>query len=262
MKTRRVGIILELIWPYRRHLDVFAGTQRFAAEAGNWECEIDEFHSDALRQPKSQLERYDGIIARASEPLAKLAARAKVPVVNVLYQTKVRDQLTGVFPDFAKVGTEAAKHLLERGFRQFGCLSMPREAAHREAVSAFHQQIANQGCHCQCAGGSRFYYRSHQSWVHFQEQLDDWIGTWKPPIALFVAFNDVTIRYVVHACRRRGLRVPEDVALIGATNEPMIGELPPPSLSSVEVSYEQIGYQAAQMLVQMMKRKSKNRGTS
>ena len=70
MKTRRVGIMLELMWPYRRHLEVFAGTQRFAQEAGNWICEVDEFvHESAVGA--SQLAGYDGLIARANTALAR-----------------------------------------------------------------------------------------------------------------------------------------------------------------------------------------------
>ena len=249
--SKRIGILLELMWPYRRHLDVFAGTQRFAGEQSEWECDIDEFHSDQ-RQGRSSLKRYDGLIARASSELASRAKRAKVPLVNVWYSSPVRDRLPGAFPDFPLVGAMAGAHLVERGFRHFGCISRPREIAHQEMVAAFHDVVHQHGCRCQCSSVHRFYYRSGKSWGKFQQQLDEWISSWTPPIALFVAFNDVTIRYVVNACRRHKLRVPEDVALIGASNEPNIGELPPPSLSSVEINYEQIGYQAAKMLSQVV----------
>ena len=249
--TKRIGIMMELMWPYRRHLDVFAGTQRFAKSRPDWQCEVDEFHSDLPRR-QSQISSYDGIIARAGSDLAARARRVKVPLVNVWYSSPVRDRLPGTFPDFRRVGVLAAEHLIERGFRQFGCISRPREIAHQEMVAVFHDQVGKHGCDCQSLSLHRYYYRNGKSWGQFQRQLDEWISSWTPPMALFVAFNDVTIRYVVNACRRRKLRVPEDVALIGASNEPNIGELPPPSLSSVEVNYEQIGYQAAEMLAELM----------
>jgi LacI family transcriptional regulator len=252
MKQRRVGIMLELMWPYRRHVDVFAGTQRFAQAADNWICEIDEFVYEPSGASPPQLPSYDGLIARATGPLARRAQLAGVPLVNVWFNSPEVERLPSVLPDFAEIGRQACEHLIDRGFRQFGCLSIPRERAHRVMVEAFHERLAEIDLLCHCATTSRFFYRNGQTWNRFQSMLDQWIQTWTPPIALFVAFNDVTTRYVVHACRRHGLRVPEDVALITSTNEPMISAMPPPSLSSVEVNYEQIGYKAAQILDGMM----------
>jgi LacI family transcriptional regulator len=245
--------MLELMWPYRRHLEVFAGTQRYARDVGGWVCEVDEYHADRPRV-RSPLAGYDGILGRAGPELAQRAARAKAPLVNVWFGSPVRKALPGVFPDFAAIGAEAAAHLLDRGFRQFGCLSSPGNPAHAIMVGAFHDAVCRLGCRCLCAKAPRTYYRNGASWSRFQRKLDAWIAAWTPPVALFIAFDDVTIRYVVNACRRHGLRVPEDVALISGANEPMIGEMPAPSLSSVEVNYEQIGYQAAQMLDQLMRK--------
>lgn len=254
MRTYSVGIMLELMWPFRRHLDVFAGTQRFAKEAGDWICDIDEsVHEDNQYSP-SNLPSYDGLIARASAALAHRAQKAKVPLVNVWMNSPDADRLPGVFPDFAEVGRLACEHLHDRGFREFGCLSIPRERAHLLMVNSFHAAVENLGCHCNCAKSARFFHRNARSWARFQKMLDDWMSTWKPPIGVFVVFNDVTARYVVHACRRRGLRIPEDVALMTSTNEPTIGTMPPPSLSSVEVNYEHIGYQAAEILNDMMRK--------
>ena len=38
-KPRRVAISLELDWGYKRHLEVYAGCQKYADEAG-WQCTI------------------------------------------------------------------------------------------------------------------------------------------------------------------------------------------------------------------------------
>ncbi len=256
MRKLRVGIMLELMWPYRRHLDVFAGTQRYARESGEWMCEVDEFFSLDVPTENRQLKRYDGIIARASSELAKRARQANVPVVNVWLNSPHMSKLPGVFPDFPTIGQTALEHLAQRGFRNFGCISSPRERSHQLMVGAYHAALESLGFRCNCARFPRFFYRTAQSWARFQQSLDNWISNWTPPIALFAAFNDVTIRYIVHAFERHGLKVPEDIAMITAINEPMIGEVPPPSMTSVEVNYEQIGFQAAEMLDQLMRNKA------
>ena len=81
-KPRRVALMLDLQWPYKRHSEIFAGVQRYAEEQG-WVSIIDEFAHDTLRRKRSASERYDGIVARANHPLARRAAKLGVPVVNV-----------------------------------------------------------------------------------------------------------------------------------------------------------------------------------
>ncbi len=249
--SKRIGVMLELTWPYRRHLDVFAGIQRYAQDAG-WQCELDEFIFSELGPNDGLMGRFDGIIARADAQLAKHSAAAEVPLVNVWFTSPVRDDLPGVFPEFAEVGRLAAEHLIDRGYRRFGCLGVSRELAHQVMSGAFHQVLESHECTCQCAHVARRFYQSAGAWSRFQAALDEWIDSWTLPIALFVAFNDVTSRYVVNACRRKGLRVPEDVAIITLSNEPLISTMPPPSLSSIEVNYEQIGYQSAKLLTRLM----------
>ena len=95
--SRRVALMLDLQWPYKRHSEVFAGVQRYAEEHG-WASIIDEFAHDTLRRRSGGPERYDGIIARANHPLARRAAKLGVPVVNVWPSSPARHLLPGVFP--------------------------------------------------------------------------------------------------------------------------------------------------------------------
>ena len=232
-------------------MDIFAGTQRYAQEVGNWYCELDE-HLHVGVGGTAPIESYDGLIARATPEVMFHAKENGIPLVNVWFSAKNRDDQPGVFPDFAEVGREAARHLIERGFRQFGTLGVAREVAHRIMSSAFVEVVEEAGSSCSSAHIARLFYKTPESWSKFQETMDEWIESWKPPIALFVTLNDVTSRYVVHACVRHGLKVPDDVAIITPASEPTIGLMPSPSLSSVEVDYEQIGYRAAQLLDRMI----------
>jgi len=70
-------------------------------------------------------------------------------------------------------------------------------------------------------------------------------------VALF-ACADVWGLQVVEACRLAALRVPEDVAVLGANNDDVLCELARPSLSSVMVPAEQIGFEAAALLKRLL----------
>ena len=122
---RRIALMLDLRWPYKRHSEVFAGVQRYAEERG-WASTIDEFAHDTLRCRRRGAERYDGVVARANHQLAWRAAEHGVPVVNGWPSSPARHRLPGVLPDSAETGRLVAEHLLARGFRTFATLTSPK----------------------------------------------------------------------------------------------------------------------------------------
>ena len=250
-KLRRVALMLDLDWPYGRHLGVFVGTQRYAGECGRWDCVVDEIADESLHVGRRKSPPYDGVIARVSARLADEAQRCRVPLVNVWYNSPVKE-LPAVYPDFAAAGRLAAEHLLGLGLRRFAYFSAPREQAFGLEVSAFQAVIRAAGCDCQGVKFARNESRGIASWRRFEQLLDRAIDSWTPPIGVYVAFNDMTSRHVVNRCRERGLRVPEDVALVAGINEPMLCLHPAPSLTSIDMPYEEIGYQAARLLDSLM----------
>jgi LacI family transcriptional regulator len=73
-----------------------------------------------------------------------------------------------------------------------------------------------------------------------------------------MACNDERGREVLAACREAGLRVPEEVAVVGVDNDELLCELADPPLSSVALNAEAGGYRAAALLDRMMRGKSRN----
>ena len=67
-----------------------------------------------------------------------------------------------------------------------------------------------------------------------------------------MACNDERGLQVLDACRRCGVAVPDDVAVIGVDNDLPMCELAIPPLTSVDVNAEGIGYEAAALLDKMM----------
>jgi len=53
-------------------------------------------------------------------------------------------------------------------------------------------------------------------------------------------------------CRHLGLRVPDEVAIVGADDDDLLCDLARPSLSSIALPGERIGHEAARMLEQLM----------
>jgi len=90
-----------------------------------------------------------------------------------------------------------------------------------------------------------------EHWEAFIAGLEAWVDTWTTPIGIYVT-HDLYCRYLIDVCRSRGLEVPSDVALIGTFNESVICASPAPTLTSIDLGYPQIGYQAAELLDRLM----------
>ena len=243
--------MLELQMNFRHHSDMFVGTQNYANQVGNWECVVDEFVAELLAEHRSGPLPYDGVIARTSRNLDKEAKRCNLPLVNVWFNSPA-DSPANVFPDYESAGRLAAKHLIDRGLRRFACISAKRDRAHPVFIKGFHEALEEKGYSCSCALSSIDPVHTAVAWRKFQNTLDKWIASWKPPVGVFVAYHDITCRHVTDACRRHGMDVPGDVALVAGGNETAICLNPTPSLTGIETPYQEVGFEAARLLDQLM----------
>jgi LacI family transcriptional regulator len=74
----------------------------------------------------------------------------------------------------------------------------------------------------------------------------------RPPVGL-LAVHDYRARLVLEACAALGLRVPDDVAVIGVDDDVVACELAEPPLSSVALPGADIGMEAARLLDHLMR---------
>ena len=79
------------------------------------------------------------------------------------------------------------------------------------------------------------------------EDLAAWIGSLPKPAAIFAAFDDRAVD-VINACRLRDIRIPKDVMILGAGDDALICNSCRPTLSSVNIPFEEHGFMAAREL--------------
>jgi len=116
-------------------------------------------------------------------------------------------------------------------------------------ADSFEQCLAEQGVPC-----SRLHLGRPgrgDYWEREWTTIITWLRRLPKPVGV-MACNDDTGLLVLDACRRAGILVPDEVAVVGVGNDECLCELGQPSLSSVDLDPQRIGYEAAHMLDMLM----------
>ena len=87
------------------------------------------------------------------------------------------------------------------------------------------------------------------------DELGIWLETLPKPAALFGA-NDLFASEVLTACAQCGIKVPQQVTVVGCDNDPLVWGNTRPPLSSFQLPFREIGYKAARTLDQLLHNKN------
>jgi LacI family transcriptional regulator len=248
--TKPVRIGLAVLHSYAFDRGILRGIARYAESKPAW-----VFTSVVPeQQPWQALGRFRpaGLIASVySNELVRVLSGWCGPVVDV-YAVLPGLRFPNVRVDNEPVGRLAAAHFLERGLRQFGYIGPPHQLFSVERRAAFCRALEQSGHAVAC------YHTSDK--IPFDPlgrrwDLDRGIYRWlrklPKPVGVFVPGDDWGVQ-VAEACRQVGLRVPEDVALLGVDDDDLDCELSRPRLSSVRLPTERIGYEAAALLDRLL----------
>ncbi len=247
-----VALILETSTAYGRAL--IQGATRYIREVGPWTVYIEQ---RSLQDPGPPwLEEWDGdgIISRASTPRsARAVLRTGIPTVDL------NDQVRGlgmpqIHSDHAAIARLAAEHLLDRGFRQFAYFGFPVFEWSVRRQEAFAARVRAAGCDFHEDEATRRASWGHQqsSWEEEMAAAARWIKKLPKPLGVMTG-NDPRGIQLLDACRRAGVAVPEEVAVVGVDNDELMCQAAYPPLSSVIPDAARIGYEAAALLDRLMK---------
>jgi LacI family transcriptional regulator len=89
-------------------------------------------------------------------------------------------------------------------------------------------------------------------WETQQTALVKWLKQLPQPIGI-LACTDQLGFWLLDACARAGLRVPDQVAVLGVENDETLCAMSHPPLSSVRLGGERVGFEAARLLDRMMR---------
>ena len=187
----------------------------------------------------------DGCIVFAAEGFAfSPRTFGMTPVVYLDRTPKSKGDYLDVAQDYAENGQAAARELLQPEITHYAFVGYKDATAWSQLRGdAFAKAVRLQGRRCyvfaQNVRGDR------------TRRLESWLLDLPKPVALFAA-NDRTACDVHALCTRNGIRIPDDVSLLGIDNIASICEGVTPKISSILSDFEQGGWLCADLLMERL----------
>ncbi len=231
--------------------ELLRGVAAYAREQASWRLFFEERSLVDCVPPKLKQWQPDGVIARVScAAFGRQLHQLRIPVVNLMGEKWGR-WFPEVLPDQKEVVRLAVEHLLERGLRNLGFCGFSGIRFSRERQQYFVDYVSAWGLrpHFCCVPSSvRTSYDAVRAEAgQHNRELAKWLAGLPKPAGVLAA-NDERAHQVLTICSEIGLKVPEQVAVIGIDNDELLCELAEPTLSSVDPGCERIGYRAANLL--------------
>lgn len=246
----RVALIVETSKVYGR--EILLGISRYLSLHGPWSIFAQERGQDDEDPPWLAGWKGDGIITRSRDlALCRRAQRRGIPVVSVRHLFD-QPEFPTVFPDQQLIGERIATHFISRGFKHFGYCGVAGDKQwERRRHAAFTGRVAAAG------GGWAEYQPSYlnqaeRNWEQEQAGMVAWLRDLPKPIGIMTAHDTLGVQ-LLDACRRAGVQVPDDVAVVSVDNDPVLCELAGPPLSSLDQNAQKLGFEAAALLHRMMR---------
>jgi LacI family transcriptional regulator len=227
-----IGIVVpDLMHSY--FAEICRGVETHARPAGyqNLICSTDEEPRKEMDEIEALLSRTDGLIVASalSTGEAKFYKRLISEGAKIVLIDRVIEGLrcSAVTTDDVQVGKLATEHLIKLGHRKIGHLRGPDVST---ALMRFHG---------------------------YKEAMSKWISSRDLPTAIFAA-NDPAAIGAMAAASEAGLKVPDDVAFVGAGSI-HYGDMLRVPLTTVSWSKAEMGSAAATLLLELIEGKKKNR---
>ncbi|MEN8253837.1 MAG: DNA-binding transcriptional regulator [Verrucomicrobiota bacterium] len=243
--SHRKLIVLSLKW---YDIRIHQGVLEYAKDQ-KWDVLASPHQPEALEIPEA-----DGQIVMLGpndQRRSRLVQQSNIPAIDLSHYSSL--DIPRVYPDSVQTGRLAAAEFMGRGFTQFAVYSTQTHWYVDERRKGFCETLGERGY-------------TAESW-HFpqtdshkgsfspsgpaRETIQEWLTESPKPVAVY-AIEDEGAAMLMRACSQLGISVPEQVALIGTNNDPVVCPYTEVPLSSIDLNWEGVGYEAAAQLDRLM----------
>ena len=158
------------------------------------------------------------------------------------------DEIPNITADYDLTGRMAAGHFLARGFRNFGFFCYRDGCWADERLDGFRAALKDAGAEDRLSVYD--IQELDARWTYESEGIGRWLLSLPKPVAVMCC-DDNQASILLQACHSHGIRIPDEVAVIGVDNDEVLDNLNSPTLSSIEIDIERGGAEAAALAMRM-----------
>ena len=239
--------------------NILRGITQYSKEFGPWKfCRMPSFYRETMG--------IDGILRWAQEwgahgiigqfyndnDINKII-KAKIPIIAQDFKDRFTNipNISGAYYETGKIGAE---YFLKKGFKNFAFYGFKNIVWSQERAVGFEDILKKKGYTVHYFEHKKS--RSRELWYYKPSSLSRWLKSLPKPVAI-MACDDDQGQHITEACRHAGIRIPEEVSVLGVDNDEMICNLSDPPLSSISLDAEKGGYEAAKLMHLMIRNKAK-----
>ena len=244
-ESNRKLIVLSLKW---YDIRIHQGVLEYAKNQ-NWDVLASPHQPEAMEIPEA-----DGqlvMLGPNDQRRSRLVEKSNLPTIDLSHYSSL--DLPRVYPDSVEAGRLAAVEFMKRGFTQFAIYSTQTHWYVDARRKGFCTTLGEKGYAAESwhMPQTDSHKGSFSPSGPIRNTIQKWLTESTKPIAVY-AVEDEGAAMLMRACHQLGISVPEQVALIGTNNDPVICPYTEVPLSSIDLNWEGVGYEAAAQLDQLM----------
>lgn len=160
-----------------------------------------------------------------------------------------------VFYDNAKIADMAAGHFQQRGFKHIAYFNIGNYWHETERIPVCRARVEEMGGQFHEIEYFRHFAPASKTPLADRSEAQQWltqtIADLPKPLGIILTSDDWA-GCLLQACDDAGVTVPDEVAVLGCDNDPMVCHCTPVPLSSIDLNWDGVGYEAARLLDRMM----------
>jgi LacI family transcriptional regulator len=257
-RTNTIGVMLPLI---NRHFfsSVISGVEDVAYNRG-FAVTISQSNDNIEKEIKIAQTLYsnrvDGLILSIGMQTTnfdhlRLFSERNVPLV---FFDRVTEEIAAhkIVVDDYRGGLKATEHLIEQGGKNFAHIGGPLNLKiYQNRLAGFRDALLK----ADLEFDESMLIHNSLTRADGTNAIQKLLQNKKKPDAIFCA-NDTTALSVIIYLREKGIKVPDDIMIVGFSNEPF-SEVVTPSISTIRQPGFEMGQKAADLLIRQIKVKEK-----
>ena len=159
--------------------------------------------------------------------------------------------IVNISGDYALSGRICADYFIEKGVKSFAFFGLHGFVWSDERRDSYFAQIRSRMSDASTSLLEK--YDADEAWWYDLERITKWLRSLPKPVGI-LACDDQRAYYIMEASKLggEGMRIPNDIMVLGVDNDETVCQLTSPALSSLNQATEDAGYNAAKVIDQLL----------